>query len=229
MNDYSLRIKDWPEHERPRERLLKWGADKLTDAELLAILLRVGGVEDSAMDLARRLLQRFGGFRGIDSRSVAELCQINGIGPAKTAQIKAALEIGRRASNAVSTERPKIDSSRDAYIMLRPYLRDLSREVFKVLFLTARNNLIVEKTLFEGSLTESLVNAREVVKESLNQSAASVIFAHNHPSGNPSPSAEDKRITTHLIDACKLVGISVLDHIIIGKETYFSFADEGLV
>lgn len=229
MADDTLRIKDWPEHERPRERLLKWGADKLTDAELLAILLRVGGAKDSAIELARRLLLRFGGFRGLDSKSTAELCELNGIGPAKATQIKAALEAGRRAAHAASPEKKKIDSSRDAYDLLRPYLRDLNREVFKVLFLTARNNLIVEKTLFEGSLTESLVNPREIIKESLNQAAASVIFAHNHPSGNASPSAEDKRITSHLTEACKLVGISVLDHIIIGNEAYFSFADEGLM
>lgn len=229
MPKYSLKIKDWPEEERPRERLIKWGADKLTDTELLAILLRVGGFEDTAIDLARRLLQKFGGFRGLDSKSVAELCEINGIGPAKAAQIKAALEVGKRVFVAKSKEKKKIESSEDVNLLVGPYLRDLPREVFKILLLTSRNNLIAEKTIFEGSLTESLVNPREIIKETLNEAAASIIFIHNHPSGNPQPSDEDKRMTTRLVNACQFVGIKVLDHIIIGKDQYFSFSENGLI
>ncbi len=229
MNKYPLTIKDWPEEERPRERLIKWGADKLTDAELLAIILRVGGVEDSAIDLARHLLQKFGGFRGLDSKSVAELCEINGIGPAKAAQIKATLEVGKRATIQKSKEKGKIEASKDVHELVGPYLRDLDREVFKILLLTSRNQLIEEKTIFEGSLTESLVNPREIIKEALNGAAASLVFIHNHPSGNPQPSHEDKRMTAQLVDACKLVGVQVLDHIIIGKDQYYSFADNGMI
>ena len=229
MTKYSLKIKDWPEDERPRERLIKWGADKLTDTELLAILLRVGSMEDTAIDLARLLLQKFGGFRGLDAKSVAELREINGIGPAKAAQIKAALEVGKRFFTASSKEKRKIESSNDVYLLVSPYLRDLPREVFKLLLLTSRNNLISEKTIFEGSLTESLVNSREIIKEALNEAAASIIFIHNHPSGNPQPSKEDKKITSQIINACNLVGINVLDHVIVGKDGYLSFAESGLL
>jgi DNA repair protein RadC len=229
MTEYSYRIKDWPEDERPRERLLKWGADKLSDAELLAILLRVGGVDDTAIDLARKLLQQFEGFRGLDAKSATELCQLKGIGTAKAAQIKAALEIGKRLTTGDSKEKRKIESSLDVNALLGPYLRNLSREVFKILLLTARNNLISERTIFEGSLTESLVNTREIIKVALNESAACIVFVHNHPSGNPQPSSEDKNITNQLVQACQLVGIKVLDHIIIGSNTYFSFAEAGLL
>ncbi|MBN1154356.1 DNA repair protein RadC [candidate division KSB1 bacterium] len=229
MKRYTTTIKDWPEAERPRERLIKWGPDKLTDAELLAILLRVGGREDTAIGLARTLLNHFGGFQGIDSKSVAELCQLNGIGPAKAAQVKAALEIGKRFNTSSYQEKRKIESAEDVYNLLGPYLKNMEREVFKVVLLTSRNTLIAEKTIFEGSLTESLVNPREIVREALNAAAASIVFIHNHPSGDPAPSRDDKQITTRLINACQVVGINVLDHIIIATHGYFSFADEGLL
>lgn len=229
MTKYSFTIKDWPENERPRERLLKWGADKLTDTELLAILIRVGGVQDTAIDLARNMLTKFDGFRGLDAKSAAELKKVKGIGPAKVAQIKAALELGKRLLTENSKEKRKIESCNDVFQLVAPYLRNLSREVFKVLLLTSRNNLIAEKTIFEGSLTESLVNPREIIKEAINEAAASVIFIHNHPSGNPKPSNEDKKITKTLVNSCNLVGINVLDHIIIGSETYYSFSENGMI
>jgi len=229
MEKYSFTIKDWPEQDRPRERLIKFGADKLQDAELLAILLRVGGVEDSAIDLARNLLNRFGGFRGLDSKSVSELCEINGIGPAKAAQVKAAIEIGKRMVAEKIKTKEKLESSEDVYRLVGPYMRDLTREEFKIILLSSRNNLILERTLFDGSLSESLVNTREIIKEALNQSAAAIIFVHNHPSGDPSPSTEDKRMTKKLVDACNLVGIRPFDHIIIGRNRFYSFAEHGLL
>jgi DNA repair protein RadC len=229
MARYTPKIPDWPEDERPRERLIKFGADKLSDAEILAILLRVGNQETTAIDLARKLLQEFGGFRGIDARSVAELCELNGIGVAKAAQIKAALELGKRLFLEETRIKDKVESSDDVYKIVSPHLRNLGREVFKVLLLTSRNTLIAEKTIFEGSLTESLVSPREVIKEAINHSAAAVVFVHNHPSGNPEPSAEDKRVTQLLKSACQVVGINVLDHIIIGDPGFFSFADKGLL
>ena len=227
MIKYSLKIKDWPEEERPRERLIKWGADKLTDAELLAILLRAGYGKVTAIDLARQMLHKFGGFRGLDAKSVTELCKVNGIGPAKAANIKAALELGKRFFTASYREMKKIDSAKDVFLLLGPYLRDLERELFKILLLTARNNLISEKTIFEGSLTEIHVNPREIIKEALNENAASIVLVHNHPSGIPQPSEEDRRITRQIVDACKLVGINVLDHIIIGKNSFYSFVESG--
>lgn len=229
MEKYSFTIKDWPEQDRPRERLIKFGAEKLQDAELLAILLRVGGVEDSAIDLARNLLNRFEGFRGLDSKSVSELCEINGIGPAKAAQVKAAIEIGKRMVAETIKTKEKIETCEDVYRLVGPHMRNLTREEFKIILLTSRNNLISERTLFDGSLTESLVNTREIIKEALNQSAAAIIFVHNHPSGDPSPSTEDKRMTQKLVNACKLVGIRPYDHIIIGNNKYYSFVEHGLI
>ena len=229
MAKYSLTIKDWPEHERPRERLLHYGADKLQDAELLAILLRVGSVEESAIDLARNLLNRFDGFRGLNSKSSNELCEINGIGPAKAAQIKAALEIGKRLASEKFKVKRKIESCDDVYKLVHPYMGDLTREEFKIILLSSRNNLILERTLFEGSLSESIVNTREIIKEALNNSAAAIIFVHNHPSGDPSPSVDDKEITKRLVNASNLVGIRPFDHIIIGKNSYYSFAESGLM
>lgn len=229
IDKFNFTIKDWPEHDRPRERLIKYGADKLQDAELVAILLRVGGVEDTAIDLARKLLNRFGGFRGLDSRSVRELCEINGIGQAKAAQIKAAIEIGKRMVAEQVKRKEKIDSCEDVYKLVGHYMRDLPREEFKIILLNSRNNLILERTLFEGSLCESMVNAREIIKEALNHSAAAIIFVHNHPSGDPNPSSEDKHITQRLSSACKLVGIKPFDHIIIGNNRYYSFAEHGLI
>ncbi len=229
MKKYTIKIKDWPEHDRPRERLIKYGADKLQDAELLAILLRIGGKKDTAIDLARIMINKFGSFRGLDAKSVRELCEINGVGPAKAAQIKAALEIGKRMAAEQVKIKEKIESCEDVYKLIGPYLRDLNREEFKIILLTSRNNLISERTIFEGSLTESMVNTREIVKEALNASAAGIIFVHNHPSGDPSPSSEDKNITQRLVNASKLVGIKPFDHIIIGKDRYFSFAENGLI
>lgn len=229
MKNYIVKIKDWPEHERPRERLIKYGADKLQDAELLAIILRTGGVEDTAIDLARVLLNKFGSFRGLDAKSISEICEINGIGPAKAAQIKAALEIGKRMTAEQVKIKDRIDSCEDVFNLVGHYMRDLNREEFKIILLTSRNNLILERTLFEGSLTESIVNAREIVKEALNNSAAGIVFVHNHPSGDPSPSTEDKNITQRLVNACKLVGIRTCDHVIIGKDRYYSFVENGLI
>ncbi|NOZ61821.1 MAG: JAB domain-containing protein [Calditrichaeota bacterium] len=229
MKKTTYTIKDWPVNDRPRERLIKFGADKLQDAELLAILLRVGDKENTAIDLARKLIQHFGTFRELDSRSISEICEINGIGPAKVAQIKAALEIGKRLASEKTKNKPRLMRAEDVFHLVGPYMRDTNREEFKIILLTSRNNLILEKTLFAGSLTESLVNVREIVKEALNLSAASIIFVHNHPSGDPTPSLEDKRITKQLTDACRLVDVRPFDHIIIGKDSFFSFAEHGLM
>ncbi len=229
MARYTTKITEWPEDERPRERLIKFGADKLSDAEILAILLRVGNKETTAIDLARHILKEFGGFQGIDARSVSELCQVHGIGIAKAAQIKAALELGKRLFLEDVRIKDKVESSDDVYQIVNPHIQNLGREIFKILLLTSRNKIILEKIIFEGSLTESLVSPREIIKEAINHSAASIVFVHNHPSGNPEPSEQDKRVTTQLKNACQVVGINVLDHLIIGKKSFFSFADAGLL
>jgi DNA repair protein RadC len=227
MNDDWRKISEWPADERPREKLIRFGPENLSDAELLAILLRIGNREESAIDLGRRLIREAGGLVGIDGKGTSELCQIKGVGPAKTAQLKAAFELGKRLlSSRGAKKRKRIASSQDVYQFLSPHLRHRKRETFKVIFLTRRNTIIREETLFEGSLAESQVNPREVVKRALAESAAAVIFVHNHPSGDPDPSPEDREVTGRLVQACGLVNIRVLDHVIIGDHGYYSFADK---
>lgn len=227
----KITIKEWPEGERPRERLVKYGAENLSDAQLLAIILRTGDRVDktSAVDLARILIDKFGNFRELDSVSVSELQSIKGIGPAKGAQIKAALEIGKRFLRQETEPKEKIKSVEDVFNYYKPYLRDLKKEVFKVMLLDGRNKIIKDVTISEGSLTKSIVHPREVIKEATKESAAALIFVHNHPSGESKPTKDDVEITERLIKACDIVGIRVLDHIIIGANDYFSFADEGLI
>lgn len=228
MARYTPKIPDWPESERPRERLIKFGAAGLSDAEILAILLRVGNHETTAIDLARHIINDFGGFRGLDSRSVAELCEVAGVGPAKAAQIKAAIELGKRLFLEEAAPQSKVESSEDVFKLVSPHLQNLNHEVFRILLLTSRNAVIADKVMFAGSLTESIVSPREIIKEAINQAAASVVFVHNHPSGDPAPSNEDKRVTSHLKQACEMVGVNVLDHIIVANSKYYSFADSGL-
>lgn len=223
-------IRSWPADERPRERLIRFGEESLSDSQLLAIILGTGGSsKSSAVDLARTLLGHYGSFRVLSSVSVSELCTVKGVGPAKAAQIKAALEIGRRLLRQKTGLRRKITSMEDVVSYYRPYLRDLKKEVFKVMLLDCRNKLIKETTISEGSLNASVVHPREVVKEIIRESAAAVIFVHNHPSGEPKPTREDIEITDRLVKVCTLVGVKVLDHIIIGDDNYVSLVDEGLI
>ncbi len=229
MQKYPLRLAEWPENERPRERLLKHGPESLSDAELLAIVLRTGNHGQSVMDLARKLLVEAKGFRGLDAKAAEELCQMHGMGMAKTAQLKAALEIGKRLSREQHEERPYIRTSRDVFDYLHLRLCNQPREQFFILLLNTRNRLLRERKVFEGSLQESMVNAREVVKFAINEQAAGIIFVHNHPSGEPAPSPEDLRATKKLKSACEAVDLRVLDHVIIGKDRYLSFAEEGLL
>ena len=226
MAKYGKTIPEWPEGERPREKLIRFGPENLSDAELLGILLRIGSREESAIDLGRRLIREAGGLAGIDGRAISELCHIKGVGPAKATQLKAAFEAGKRLLSSRGRKGRRIASSQDVYQILSPHLCHRKREVFKVIFLTRRNAIIGQETLFEGSLAESHVNPREIIKRALAESAAGVIFVHNHPSGDPSPSPEDRTITDHLVRACELVNIRVVDHIIIGDTGYYSFADQ---
>ncbi|NIA31670.1 MAG: DNA repair protein RadC [Actinobacteria bacterium] len=229
MGQYSIKIPDWPEDERPRERMLKHGTDALSEAELLAIVLRTGNGKNSAVDLARHILNKYNGLRGLDGQSIEELLSIKGIGLAKAAQIKAALEIAKRLAAQKWRVQDRLQSSEDVYRIIHLRMRDLGREEFRVLFLTARHEILAEKKLFEGSLMESVVSPREIILTAVQQSAASVVLLHNHPSGDPSPSPQDKNVTTKIVKACRYVDIQVLDHIIIGKDSYYSFADHGLL
>ncbi len=227
--EYKLRITDLPKDQRPRERLIRHGAESLTDAELLAIILRTGDGKHSALDLAHHLLNLGRGFRGLDAISIDELCEVRGIGPAKAAQIKAAIEIGRKLAGAPAPERQHLQTSQQVFDYVHARLRNQSREIFIMLLLTVKNKLLKELKLFEGTLNQTQVTPREVLKEAINGKAASVIFVHNHPSGEPLPSADDREMTKQLVAACKTAGIGVLDHVIIGDGRFFSFADEGLL
>ena len=220
-------ISNWPENERPRERLFRAGPEALSDAELLAILLRVGRRKSSAVEVARDLLQHLGGLRGLANRGLDELCGVAGIGPAKAAQVQAGIELGKRALAAPLSTGTRIGCSQDLFNHYYPLLRDLRHEVFKVILLDAKHTIIREATVSEGSLTLSIVHPREVFNLAVRESAAAVIFLHNHPSGDAQPSAEDRELTARLVAAGNLLGIRVLDHLVVGDRAYVSFADRG--
>ena len=213
--------------ERPRERLLTKGAESLSDAQLLAILLRTGRRESSAVQVAMDVLHRVGGVAGLARSGIKELCAIAGVGPAKAAQLKAALELGKRAMAAPLSTGTRVTSSADLFRHFHPSLRDLKHELFKVILLDAKNTVLKEATISEGSLTLSIVHPREVFALAIREAAAGIIFLHNHPSGDPAPSSEDRQLTDRLVAAGTLLGIRVLDHVIVGDGRYVSFADEG--
>ena len=228
----KVRINQWPVDERPRERLLMTGPEHLSAAQLLAIVLRTGSEGKSAVELAMEVLQHYGDFSTIAGATVHELCSIKGIGPAKAAQIKAAIEIGKRTASYPLNRKVRILSSKDVYNVYRhyiPFYQGLKKEIFRLLMLDGKNRIFADYLVSEGCLTSSIVHPREVYIQAIRNSAASVIFIHNHPSGDPSPSPEDVDITKRLVAAGDLIGIKVLDHIIMGEKEYVSFADKGLL
>ncbi|MGE0823268.1 MAG: DNA repair protein RadC [Candidatus Binatia bacterium] len=223
-------IKEWPESDRPREKLLEHGPESLSPAELLAIILRTGEAStgQNALDHGRALMMRFeNSFRALADASIHDLCSIKGIGPAKAAQVKAALEIGKRFAQEELRRGIQFRSSVDIFNHYREHLGGLKKEEFHVLLLDAKNRKIKDVRVSEGSLTSSLVHPREVFHPIIRESAAAVIFIHNHPSGDPTPSQEDLLITRRLRDVGEIMGIRVLDHLIIGKGRYVSFVDDG--
>ncbi len=220
-------ISHWPEAERPRERLLIQGPQALTNAQLLAILLRVGRQGSSAVQVGMDILDRLGDIAGLAQCGIEELCAIPGVGEAKAAQLKAALELGKRALAAPLTKGTKVTSSRDLFTHYHPTLRDLRHEIFKVILLDAKHAIMRDTTVSEGSLTLSIVHPREVFTLAVRESAAAVIFLHNHPSGDPTPSQEDRILTARLVSAGEVLGIRVLDHLVVGDGRYVSFADQG--
>ncbi len=224
-------IKKWPKDERPRERLIKFGAASLSDAEIIAIILRTGNPADrsSAIDLSRRLISHFGSLRKIADASVSELRRLKGMGVAKIAQLKASFELARRYTKEKMDTGCKITCSSDVYEYFHQRLRDIKKEVFISVLLDVKNRIIGERTISEGSLDASIVHPREVFLPAIRESSSSVIFVHNHPSGDPEPSLEDLATTEKLVEAGNILGIKVLDHIIIGERGYYSFADRGVL
>jgi DNA repair protein RadC len=222
-------VRDWPESERPRERLLRHGPQALSEAELLAIFLRIGLPGRSVLDLARDAIDRFGSLNGLLSAPADELQAMPGFGPAKSAQLLAVIELGRRALREEVARERLLDSPQKVRDYLRLRIGQLSHEVFSVLFLDAQNRLIRDEELFQGTLTQTSVYPREVVKRALQRNAAAVIFAHNHPSGAAEPSRADELLTRTLREALALVDVRVLDHIIVAGHQTTSFAERGLL
>jgi DNA repair protein RadC len=223
-------IRDWPEGERPRERLVAEGPRRLTTSELLAIILQTGGRGQSAVDLARTLLREWEGLAGLEAADPADLKTMPGLGPAKVAQVKAALELGRRLLAEVErVTRPRITSSRDVLELAAPRLRGLQHEQCEVVLLNGGNEVVALETLSEGSVTESPVYPRDILQRANRHHAAAIILIHNHPSGNSQPSGSDRALTEELVLAGDLLRIPLVDHIIIGRQDHYSFADHGLI
>ena len=220
-------IHSWPEDERPRERLVRQGPEALSEAQLVAILLRTGRKDSTAVTVAVDLLKHTDGVQGLVNRGIAEMCHVPGIGPAKAAQLVAALELGRRASAHPLSPGQRVGSSKDIYRHYQPLMRSLRRECFKAVLLDSKNTIIKDVTISEGSLSSSIVHPREAFNAAVRESAAAVVFLHNHPSGDPEPSPEDHAVTRRLLASGDILGIRVLDHLVIGDGRYVSFADQG--
>ncbi len=224
-----LMIRDLPAEERPREKMKALGAEALSNAELLAILLRTGSDRESALQLAVRLLSQSGGLRNLPGLSLEDMQEIRGVGPAKAAQLKAALEIGRRLATMPPDQAESITSPQRAAALVMEELRYKKKEHFVILLLNTKNHLLSREEISVGSLSASIVHPREIFKIPLRKSAASIILVHNHPSGDPSPSQEDLEVTRRLVEAGNLLGIAVRDHLVIGDGCYFSFKEKGLL
>lgn len=227
--DYHLTVKELPEELRPRERLMRDGASALSNKELLAIILRTGTRSESVLDLASRLLAVYGGLRGLINVTMDELSIVPGIGMAKAAQVRAALELGKRVSSMAPEVRPVIRSPQDVCTLLMEEMRHLDREQFRTVLLNTKNQVLETEVVSVGSLSSSIVHPREVFKNPIRKSAAALILVHNHPSGDPTPSREDLEVTNRLTEAGKILGIDILDHIIIGDNKYSSLKEKGLI
>lgn len=228
-------IREWIEEERPREMLARLGPKTLPPSKLLAIIIRTGKRGTSAEDLARRLLNEFGSLRALAESSLEDLRKIDGIGLAKAAQLKAAFELGKRLLRERAEKTQRIKTPADALEYVRTYygaaLRDSRNEVFSAVLLDARNKPIHNVELSRGTVEASIVDPREIIRQTTLRSASAIILVHNHPSGDPEPSKEDIEVTKRIVEACRTVGIRVLDHLIVGKnpEDYWSFASAGML
>jgi DNA repair protein RadC len=224
----AYRITDLTADERPRERMEKKGAAALSTAELLAILLRVGVEGENAVQLGARLLDQFGGLSGLQRADFQEVCAVHGLGPAKAAQIKAAIELGYRLLKENPELKESISSPVDAADLIRYKMQALTQEELWVILLDTRNRMIHIDELYKGSLNSSQVRVGELFRAAVQRNAAAVILAHNHPSGDPAPSSEDIMLTKAAVAAGKLMDIEVLDHLVIGRGTFVSLKERGL-
>jgi len=226
--EYHLTILDLPVGERPRERLQHSGASALSDIELLAILLRTGTPRENVLQLATRLIWRYGGLVGLARANFSELCREHGVGEAKVTQIKAALELGRRLGASSSEARPQISSPADAAALIQTEMSLLEQEHLRTLLLDTKNRLLGTPTICIGSLNANHVRISDLFREAIRANSASIIVAHNHPSGDPTPSPEDVQVTRQIVEAGKMLDIDVLDHLIIGGHRFVSLKERGL-
>jgi DNA repair protein RadC len=222
-------VKSLPLEDRPRERLLRGGAEGLSSPELLALLLQTGTPAARVSELAGRLLASFGSLEALSRAHPGELVRANGIGPAKACAVLAAFELGRRVRNGPPVRRPSIRTPADVAALIGGHMRHLDREHFRAILLNTRHEALDVVTVAVGGLDSAPIHPREVFKEAIRRSAAAVILAHNHPSGNPEPSGDDLRITTRLAEAGRVVGIEVLDHLIIGDGHFVSLRERGVL
>jgi len=225
----SFTIHDLPRPERPRERLQRFGPEALSAQELLALVIGRGIPKKSVMNIAQELLTRFGNIKAISQATIEELSQVKGIGLAKAAQIKACFELGKREELEPEQKDFDIKNPESVVKAIRASIKDKAKEHFKLILLNPRNKIIGISTISIGTLNASLVHPREVFKDAIIHSAASVVLAHNHPSGDPEPSEDDLKITKKLVDSGKILGVEVIDHIIIAKNGFKSFKEEGLI
>jgi DNA repair protein RadC len=224
-----MAMEHWPASERPRERLYHNGADALADAELLALQLGSGRRGQSAVDVAREMLAAYGSLAGVAARELAELARRPGVGRAKAARLVAAFELTRRLRARTPGARTPLGSPAEVYAAFGPLMEDLPREVFRVALLDAQNGLLRDVIVSEGTLSASLVHPREVFKPAILEPAVSLILLHNHPSGDPTPSREDLKLTRQLVECARMLELRINDHLVIGHARYVSFAEKGMI
>jgi len=233
ISENSCSIKTWPEDERPREKLVKFGPEYLSNAELLAVIIgtgiNTGKYSQSAIDLAKTVILRFDSLKNLINTSFNELISISGMGISKAAKIIAVFELGKRALSMQNGNNIKFRCSEEVANYYIPLMKDLKKEQFKVILLDIKNKIIKDILISQGSLTASIVHPREVLKPAIQASAASVIFIHNHPSGDPEPSSDDIEVTNRLCRSCSILGINLLDHIIVAENGYYSFKQKDLI
>lgn len=228
MVEYHLRINELPASERPRERLKESGPASLSNSELLAIILRTGTAAENVLGLASRLLSRFGGLVGLARASLSELCAERGVGQAKAAQLKAALELGRRLSSTHPEERAVVRTPQDVANLLMAEMSFLDQEQLRVVLLTSKNQVVSIPDVYKGNVNTSLIRPSELFREAVRENCPAIIVVHNHPSGDPDPSPEDIAVTEQIVAAGKVLDIEVLDHMIIGGQRYVSLKERGV-
>ncbi len=225
---YHLTIHDMPSGERPRERLRDYGAGSLSNAELLAILLRTGSKSENVLNMSSRILSQFGGLGGLAKATFRELCAEKQLGEAKVAQLKAGLELGKRLSSVQPNERISISNPQDVANLLMAEMSLMDQEHLRVVLLNTKNQVLSVPEIYKGSVNSSMVRVSEVFRDAIKENCPSIVVVHNHPSGNPAPSSQDVELTTHLVRAGRLLDIEVLDHIVIGQQNFVSLKEKGL-